>query len=72
MYTHVNIGAVRPDVNGVILGGQLVYVLLQGQVARPDDQLEIVPLVDTPQPVTRLLLKFAPEMDESCNYVNYS
>ena len=53
---------------GVVLDGQFVYVLLQGQVARPDDELEVVPLVDPLQPVAGLLLKFAPEMDESCNY----
>ena len=55
--------------DGVLVGGQLVDVLLLGEVARPDDQLEVVllvfPLVDPRQPLARLLLKVAPEVDES-------
>ena len=68
-FTNRNIGAVRPDVDGVLVGGQLVDVLLLGEVARPDDQLEVVllvfTLVDPRQPLARLLLKVAPEVDES-------
>ena len=68
-FTNRNIGAVRPDVDGVLVGGQLVDVLLLSEVARPDDQLEVVllvfPLVDPSQPLARLLLKVAPEVDES-------
>ena len=70
LHTNINIGTVRPDVNGVLLDGQFVYVLLLGQVARPDDQLEVVvPFVSPLQPVARLLLKFAPEMDKRCKCV---